>query len=173
MAFAFGYPVEVVAGIAVLSGTALLGAIAALLGDVFQAVLDVRLAVAAAFVSRVLTATLIVALFAARSLTIWTLFAATVAGAAGSIVLAVVVAYWSGFRSMRPSFTRGVQLYRATASLAIWVLLGQIVHRADAIILSIVSLTPSLHLTNDGAVGISMSLPTSSSTCRTPCRDSL
>jgi len=42
----------------------------------------------------------------------------------------------------------------ATAPLAAWVLLGQIVHRADAIILSMVSLNPSLHLTNDEAVGI-------------------
>ena len=154
LAVAVGYPVEVVAGIAILSGTTLLGAVAALLGDVFQAVLDVRLAVAAAFLSRVLTAMLIVALFVARSLTIWTLFSVTVVGAVASVVLAIAVAYWKGFRFTLPSLARGVHLYQATAPLAAWVLLGQIVHRADAIILSLVSLSPSLHLTNEETVGI-------------------
>lgn len=148
------YPIEVVVGTGILAGTTMANAAAALLSDVFQSILDVRPAVAAAFVSRMVTAGLTVALFLAHALTIWTLLVATVAGTTISVALALSIAYARAFRYTRPSVRLSWFLYRATAPLAAWVILGQIVHRADAIILSVVPLDASFNMTNQQAVGI-------------------
>lgn len=58
-----------------------------------------------------------------------------------------------GLRLLAPSGSRAWRLYRAVAPLAAWVVLGQIIHRADAIILSILPLDASLGVGNAEAVG--------------------
>jgi O-antigen/teichoic acid export membrane protein len=66
----------------------------------------------------------------------------------------VLIAYRRGLRLVLPSPRGVLVLYRSTASLAVWVVLGQVVYRADTIILSIIPLDRSLNLTNEEAVGI-------------------
>lgn len=149
-----GYPPEVVVGVVAVSSSALLNSICSILSDLFQARLDVRLAVFSSFVARLTSAVFIVWFAAEGALTIWAVLGATVVGSAIALALVVLIAYRRGLRLAVPSPRRSLVLYRYTAPLAAWVVLGQIIHRADAIILSIVPLDRSVGLTNQETVGI-------------------
>lgn len=149
-----GYAPIVMLGVAMLSANALIGAVGMLVADIYQAALDVRIAVLGSFLSRAIATVLLVGLYLAHLLDVESLLVVTLISGIGGLGAVLVIAIHQGLAFQRPSVGRGWHLYSASASLAVWVVLGQVVHRADVIVLSMVPLDASLGLSNQHAVGI-------------------
>lgn len=148
------YPPVVLIAIIALALNGLLGALGLVLSDIYQARQEVRPGVLASFVAKTTAAALIASLFFADRLSILSLLAATLIGGVAGLLAILRVAFRDGL-TLRPPTAKGArQLYAASASLAVFVVLGQIVHRSDVIVLSAVTLNSTLNMTNEYAVGI-------------------
>jgi O-antigen/teichoic acid export membrane protein len=148
-----GYDRAVVVGIAVLSLNALLGAVGMLVANIYQAAVDVRVTVLLWFVTRAVSTGLVAWLFITEALDLESLILGTLFGGVAGAVTVLLLGYRRGLRLQRLSGSRSRRLYRTVAPLAAWVVLGQVIHRADAIILSVVPLDPGLGVSNAEAVG--------------------
>lgn len=148
------YEPLVMVGVALLSVSALVGAVGMLVADVYQAALDVRIAVLGSFLTRMASVGLISGLYLVHLLSVESLLIVTLISGVAGFGAVLAIAMHQGFAFQRVSVRGSLRLYSATASLAIWVILGQVVYRADVVVLSLVRLHPSLGLTNQRAVGI-------------------
>ncbi len=150
----FGYARLVLIGVLLLSLATAAGGIGMLPLDIYQAGRDMIPATIIGALGRMFSGLLVVALFATGSLGLGAMYATVIAGTLGTILGTAAWLRRSGFTLRVPSAARARALQRAAFPLAVWIVLGQVVHRADIVILSAVPLQPSMGLTNESAVGI-------------------
>lgn len=153
-AYAIGHTSVVVLCVLTLSWNALLASIVLVIADVYQAAHDVRVGVLATFGSRLIAIIVTGLLFATNNLNIGTLIGASVLGGSVGLGLVALVSHRHGLKLPKPSLGRAWHLYRSSAGLAAFVILGQFVHRVDVVVLSVSSLPPSLGMNNQNAVGV-------------------
>lgn len=150
----FGYGPTLVLGVLLLSLAALTGAVGTIPLDIYQARRDMIPSTVVGLVGRILSALLVLSLFGAGSLTLVGMYLTVIAGSAATVLATVAWLRTTGFALSLPSVTRARALQWAALPLATWVILGQVVHRADILVLSAVPVGVSTGFTNESAVGI-------------------